>query len=309
MGRRVGVLKWLPLAAALLAGCVDFDTLDRCHGGACGGAAPTPSTVETPSVDAGGAERAGPGIKPDATNTGVPAGVSLTVVDHDVTVTEDGAHVDAQDIRGILTIRANRVRITRSIVRARPVEGRGAAINVVSGVDVVLEDTEVAIANPADGLDGVWARAVTARRLNVHGASDGMKIGSGSAIEHSYVHDLVTFTPAFNKAVAISGGVGIRLTGNRLEVGRDQGAALQVTQTTPVEGMLVDANWLDGGGCTMNLSHRGQSALTLTVRGNRFGGDSLHFHCAILKSTQTTLLGDGNVWDDTGEPVPVQSHD
>ena len=44
------------------------------------------------------------------------------------------------------------------------------------------------------------------------------------------------------------------------------------------------------------------------VIGNRFGRNSF-YNCPILKSTQTTLELTGNVWDDTGRTVPVQTHD
>ena len=53
--------------------------------------------------DAGSAPTTCPGQKPDATNTGVPAGVDLTVVDHDVTVSDDDTLLDAQDIHGFLS--------------------------------------------------------------------------------------------------------------------------------------------------------------------------------------------------------------
>jgi len=40
----------------------------------------------------------------------------------------------------------------------------------------------------------------------------------------------------------------------------------------------------------------------------RFGRNSF-FDCPILKSTKTTQTSSGDVWDDDGTPVPVQTHD
>jgi hypothetical protein len=34
-----------------------------------------------------------------------------------------------------------------------------------------------------------------------------------------------------------------------------------------------------------------------------------HHHCPMPKSTKTTLASTGDVWDDDGAPVPVQTHD
>src|SRR5215468_9149174 len=56
---------------------------------------------DSSAVDASGSDGnevpACPGARPDATNTGVPASVTLTVVDHDVVVTSDSTVIDAQD--------------------------------------------------------------------------------------------------------------------------------------------------------------------------------------------------------------------
>lgn len=314
--------RWLVLLPAL-SGCVDFDDVSRCYGGLCGDVAGVLPEAGSPGdggladgevTDAAepsgtGVDRAGAGIKPDETNTGVPRGTRLDVVDHDVTVTVDGTVIDAQDIHGFLTIQASDVKITRSVVRGRPVEGRAAAIRVASGTNVVIEDTEIAIATPSAAVQGLVARAVTARRLHIHGASEGVTLSGSSRLEFSFVHDLLPVTAGVNRAVVISGGSGIHVTGNRLVVSREQGAALLASQDLPIDGLVIESNWADGGGCTFNFAHRTYGSLTVTVQANRFGGNTLFANCPILKSTKTELLGTGNVWDDTGEPVPIQSHD
>jgi hypothetical protein len=72
----------------------------------------------------------------------------------------------------------------------------------------------------------------------------------------------------------------------------------------------VEGNWLDGGGCTLNFNHVSGTLTGIYVIGNRFGRHSF-FKCPILLSTQTTLTqNSGNVWDDTGQPIPPpQRHD
>jgi len=257
------------------------------------------------------------GAKPDATNTGVPAGVTLTQVTDDVTVTTDGAVIDAQDIHGFLRIQASHVTVSRSIVRGAATTATTAIIRIDSGTDITITDTEVAAAAPSVDLDGVWASGATLTRLHVHGGVDGMKLGDDTRVECSFVHDLISFAsdpnqgggPTHNDAIQILAGARIAIAGNQLVAARDQNAAIQVTQDFgAVSELSIAGNWADGGGCTFNLSHKGGASLAVTTRDNRFGRDSF-FACPILKSTQTTLDSMGDVFDDDGSPVPVQTHD
>jgi hypothetical protein len=269
-------------------------------------------------TDGGGGSASCLGTKPDATNTGVPPGTSLTVTNGNVTVTQDGTTIDAKDIHGFLVVQASHVRITRSIVRGGTATQNGDGIRVQSGTDILIEDTEVAIANPSPYLDGIAGSNFTVRHANIHGGVDGMKLGSNSTVECSYIHDLVSFAsdpnqgggPTHNDAIQILSGTGIHIVGNQLVAAKDQNAAIQVTQDFGAVGDLhIESNWADGGGCTFNISHKGAATLTgVTVTNNRFGRNSF-YNCPILKSTQTTLVMSGNVWDDDGTSVPVQTHD
>jgi len=192
-----------------------------------------------------------------------------------------------------------------------------AGIRVQSGTDILIEDTEVALANPSAFLDGISGSNFTVRRANVHGGVDGMKVGSSSTVECSYIHDLASFAsdpnqgggPTHNDAIQILSGTGIHIVGNQLVAAKNQNAAIQVTQDFGAVGDLhIESNWADGGGCTFNFAHKGGTSLSLSAIGNRFGRNS-SFGCPILKSTQTMLTSSGNVYDDDGSPVPIQTHD
>ncbi len=270
-----------------------------------------------PIAGTDGGTRPCPGAKPDATNTGVPAGVTLTVVNQDVTVTQDNTTIDAQDIHGFLTIQASHVHVTRSIVRGHATDSNAGVINVKSGTDVVIEDTEIAVASPSATVDGMWGQNFIARRMNIHGGVDGMKADSNDSVECSYIHDLVSFAsdpnqgggPTHNDGIQILSGTGIHIVGNQLVAATDQNAAIQVTQDFgAVSDLHIDSNWADGGGCTFNFAHKVAASLTVNTSNNRFGRNSF-YDCPILKSTQTTLVSSGDVWDDDGTPVPVQTHD
>jgi hypothetical protein len=277
--------------------------------------------VDAPSVDAAAIDAATgpacPGARPDATNTGVPAGVTLKIVNTDVTVTTDGTVIDAQDIHGFLTIKASHVRVTRTILRGRGTTATTAILRIDSGSDISITDTEIAAATPSVDLDGVWASGATLTRVHVRGGVDGIKLGDDTRVECSFIHDLVSFDsdpnqgggPTHNDAIQILSGARIAIIGNQLVAARSQNAAIQITQDFgAVSDVRIERNWADGGGCTFNLSHNGGTSLAVTTRNNRFGRDS-SFSCPILKSTKTTLNSAGDVFDDTGAPVPVQTHD
>jgi hypothetical protein len=154
--------------------------------------------------------------------------------------------------------------------------------------------------------------------MNIHGGVDGLKAGTASTLECSYIHDLAYFAvdpnqnggPTHNDAIQILEGTGIHIVGNQLIAAKSDNAAIQITQDFGAVGDLhMESNWADGGGCTFNISHNGAAALTdVHALGNRFGRNSF-YACPILKSTKTTLDSSGNVWDDDDTTVPIQTHD
>ena len=151
---------------------------------------------------------------------------------------------------------------------------------------------------PSATVDGMWGDNFIGRRLNIHGGVDGLKAGSNTTLECSYIHDQAYFAsdpnqgggPTHNDAIQILEGTGIHIVGNQLVAAKDQNAAIQITQDFGAVGDLhLESNWADGGGCTFNISHKGATSLTdVHVIGNRFGRNSF-YDCPILKSTQTTL--------------------
>ena len=191
---------------------------------ACGGGAPPLPTGGHPSGGSGGTGRfrrhgrtgrcgrvngrarhgrrgaVCPGSEPTAADTGVPPGVALTVVNHDVTVSQDGTAIDAQDIHGFLIIVASDVRVTRSIVRGRAIALNAGVIRINSGSNILIEDAEVAVGAPSANVDGMWVDNFVARRMDIHGGVDGMKAGSNTTVECSYLHDQCTTTSTRTRA-------------------------------------------------------------------------------------------------------------
>lgn len=257
--------------------------------------------------------------KPSTATTGVPKGTALQRIDGDRTYTKAGQVIENVDIHGYVTIKAKNVVIRNAIIRGGAARCNAAVVNVASG-SLAMERSEIAPAHPNACLDGIWASNATLRRLNVHGVVDGVKAGSNVLLEDSYIHDLSWYAsdpnqgggPTHNDDVQTLSGSHVTLRRNVLVALPKGNAAYQVTQDFgPVSDLHIEHNWLDGGGCTLNFAHKVESSLTgISVIGNRFGRHST-FQCPILVSTKTTLTANsGNVWDDTGKPIPApQRHD
>jgi hypothetical protein len=286
---------------------------------------PSPSGHPTPTstrpTSAGGATSTGG--KPGPTNTGVPAGTQLRMVTGDQVYRTANQVISGLDIHGYVTIRATNVTIRNSVIRGGSPTCSTAVIVIVDGASATIQDSEIAPSHPNACLDGIAAQHVTLRRLNIHGTVDGIKAFDRVTLVDSYVHDLSWFAsdpnqgggPTHNDAVQTYGGnQHIVLRHNTLVVGRTMNSAYQVTQDEgqAATDLRIEDNWLDGGGCTLNFADKGgPTPMTgIYVVDNRFGRNS-YYNCPILLSTQTFLSQfSGNVWADTGTPIPPpQRHD
>lgn len=138
---------------------------------------PTPAPAPPPSVNP---PSPNPGGFPAASNTGVPAGVSLASYTGPMTITQPGTVIDAKLIRGTLVIQASNVTITRSKIIGNIDSDSG-------GVSVTIVDSEVdggTSQAPAIGYD-----YITMVRVNVHGSRVSVLCGSNCQITDSWLHD------------------------------------------------------------------------------------------------------------------------
>jgi hypothetical protein len=132
-------------------------------------------------------------------------------------------------------------------------------------------------------------------------------LGTGKTMSFTFQ----TAATKYVNLVVTDAGTNITLTGNFLQGTNEDNAAIQITQDFgQVTNVSILNNWLDGGGCTLNIAHKVLSSLTgVTANDNRFGRNQGFSSCAILLSTQSFPTLNRNVWDDTNQIVPVQRHD
>mgnify|MGYP001553646612 CR=1 FL=1 len=272
--------------------------------------------------------------KPSASCTGVPAGTTLTVVNGDQTYSTDGQVLSGLDIRGYVQIRGKNITIKNSIIRGgiKSCTSSSAQNSAplwvrsdLGATNFAIQDSEISPSNATACMDGIWAANVTMLRMNIHGAVDGVKAYDNVTIKDSYIHDLAWFASDPNQGGGETHNDGVQsyecnsnilVQGNNIDLSTttNSNAAYQITQDSGIRcsNLVIDGNWLDGGGCTINVAHKVLSTLAgVSITNNRFGRHRVYANCTVLLSTQSTLSAyNGNVWEDTGLPVPApQVHD
>ncbi|MEO6513665.1 MAG: hypothetical protein ABIR37_03180 [Candidatus Saccharimonadales bacterium] len=271
--------------------------------------------------------------KPNATCTGVPVGTTLTIVTGDQTYSTDGQVLSGLDIRGNVQITGKNITIKNSIIRGGNLPCTNSNQNTaplwvrsdVGATNFTFQDSELYPSNPTACQDGIWASNITILRANIHGAVDGIKADNNITVKDSYIHDLSWFASDPNQGGGQTHNDGLQtyrcnsnilVQHNNIDLSTttNGNAAYQITQDYGIRcvNIVIDDNWLDGGGCTINIAHKTLANLTgVALTNNRFGRTREYANCTVLLSTQSTLSAyTGNVWEDTGLPIPApQVHD
>ncbi|MFS8065512.1 MAG: hypothetical protein ACMG6S_03985, partial [Byssovorax sp.] len=178
-----------------------------------GGSASTTSTsggggsesTSSSSGSGGGSGSVCSGPKPDASNTGVPAGTKLTP-SGSIKVTEDGAVIENLHVTGTITVLANNVTIRKVHLTSDDYYPIRYFDNDNTGL--LVEDSEIE-GTTGDVTSAISFANYTARRLNIHGSSDGLKADSNVLIEDCWIHDLSNGPSEHNDAVQSTGGKGV----------------------------------------------------------------------------------------------------
>ncbi len=281
-------------------------------------ATPGPTATSTPTATPAPTGTATPGTgKPGASNTGVPAGTQLTIVNGNQTFSSSGQTISGKDFHGYVKVTGSNITFKDCIFRGGTPNGNNALLDTEAATNTVVEDSEVVPLHPAATIDGVWTKNTKLYRVNIHGTVDGMKAGNNTLVQDSWIHDTSWFASDPNQGggsthndgiQAFDGVSGLTLRHNTIDLStsKDPNAALQDSASN----VTVDNNWLDGGGCILNFADHGHPLPGLSVTNNRFGRHSA-FQCPILLSNLLSLAQNtGNVWADTGTPIPApQQHD
>ena len=237
---------------------------------------------------------------PDATNTGVPAGTTLTVVNGDLSVTQAGAVIEGKDIRGCVDIEAPNVTIRRSKVSCTHFVVIASFSGRYSGGGLLVEDVEIDCQN-TDGT-GIGSYGLTVRRLNIHGCENGLDIDSDTTVVDSYIHDLYEGPAAHADGIQLAGGAHITISHNTIF--NPGGTSAIISHPDANSDVLVTGNLLAGGTYTLYCPR--DSSRNYRVIDNRFSTlfSATSGEYGPWADCQKAAQVSGNVWDSSLQPVP-----
>ena len=208
---------------------------------------------------------------PGASSTGVPAGTSLTS-SPSIHATTPGQVIKGLDIAGGVTVDAPGVVIENSKIHGA---GSGDGVRVLSG-SVTVQDSEIYGFENAIGYDH-W----TALRVNIHGTTgDGVKLGSATTLQDSWIHDLTPAAGAHSDGGQMQSGVTqLVVRHNTIDMSSTSNANsalfLAPDLGPSTQGpVVVENNYLSGGNFTIFVldGNNGQYVVSnVIVRGNVFG--------------------------------------
>ena len=265
-----------------------------------------PAVPEDPELGRSGPGQAGgPGPFPDGTDTGPPAGIELQDVGPLLT-SRDGQVIDGVRASGI-EVRHSDVTIRNSRIDSTGIYGIVIPYRLrdqISGL--VIEDTEIVgiSGQRSAGLApfGSW----TARRIEVRGFEDGVKVGSDQLLEDSWIHSL--YVPAGSHADAIQsvGGSNVTIRNNTIEgPWRGQTSAIIIqSEVTGVSDYRIQGNRISGGTYSVYIRDKGNghgAPRNMVITDNTWVRGSYQFGPHSIDMGANWTLRD-NVYDD-GTPL------
>ncbi len=237
---------------------------------------------------------------PDASNTGVPPGTKLTVVNGDLEVTKAGAVVSGKDIRGCVTVDAPNVTIRDSKVTCTAYYGIGSFTGEYSGGRLRIEDVEVDCQD--HNTTAVGSFNVTALRMNIHGCENGFDIDNTFTVQDTYIHDLYEGATGHADGIQLAGGSNITITHNTIfDPG---GTSAIISNPDKNSNVLVQSNLMAGGAYTLYCPS--DSSTDYRVIGNRVSTvfSSKGGEYGPWTDCGKVAVNTGNVWDNTLSPLP-----
>lgn len=251
-----------------------------------------PSTTTVPSTTTTIPQPPGP--MPDAGNTGVPAGTSLST--YSGCNVPSGSTVDAKTFNcGQLTVGSN-VTITRSKIN-------GNAFSVIQnpGSGLKLTDVELSCGRSAGSYGINGGSNATYTRLNVHDCENAIEPGDNVIFQDSWLHNMWAQSAGHNDGISIDGGVtNVKILRNNINMSGCSGCGTP-TSSIMVDnyfggnttGLVIDGNWLQGGQFVQYFdTHFGSGTISATLTNNHFAGGVWGF--CNKSATKVSLTQSGN---------------
>ena len=248
---------------------------------------------------------------PGSSNTGVPAGTVLHACPTTITVT--GTY-DSCQFNGSVTVKADNVVISRSLVVGRVLAGSGS-----QQTGLLIKDTTIDArgfgSNSTGTPPGVSYANFTLLRVNLFGSGHGVQTNGNAVIKDSWIHDLCCDNVAHKDGIISNGGSNVTVVHNNVEcaAGNYCSAALGLFgDFSPISHWTVQDNLFNttGGYCAYGGDSTAKKfpVSTYIVFQNNHFGNRYNPGCGTYGPIGgwTTNTGDvwtGNVLDSTGAGI------
>jgi hypothetical protein len=212
---------------------------------------------------------------PDASNTGVPAGTSLTLHNSGFTTSSNGQVIDSLDIRGGLFINHLNVTVTKCRISEWGIFGAWCDVDGISSTQsVTMSDCTVdGGVNPGTG---VTNSNFTLLRCDVKGSENSFDVHHNVTIQDCFIHDLYNggADPHADGIQINDGGYNINISHNTiLSQGADgsgtTSAIISPQASSSPHDWVINDNVLAGGSYTLYGPQNG-AATNITISNNKF---------------------------------------
>ncbi len=186
---------------------------------------------------------------PDATNTGIPAGVTLTSSGN-LVITKAGTVISGLDIKGTVYINAPNV----TLIDCKITAASFAVVQIAQGVTgAVVQNCEInGVGTNNDGSNGISGQG-TFIGNNIYNVENGINVTGSSVIQDNYIHDLKASGSPHYDGIQIDGGVSnVTISHNTIINPWGQTSAIMIDNYFgSISNITVNNNLLAGGGYTI----------------------------------------------------------
>jgi len=209
------------------------------------------------------------GARPDATNTGVPAGTPLKA-SGGLVITTPGQVINGLDITGGVDIHASNVTLENCIIRVSDANANWV-VSVLGGLTgITIKNCEIigpgsVATTQTAGIYIIGDSQVTIDSTNIHEVGHGIDVSGGPVtIQNSYIHDLNANASSHYDGIYYGGGsssnFALNIQNNTIINSHDQTSAIFTENYFGgINNVTVNNNLLVGGGYTVYLVSNTQS--------------------------------------------------
>ena len=260
-------------------------------------AAPAPAPTAAPVSN---------GAFPSAASTGYKPGTTLTKMGS-VNITKAGQVLENVEINGCVTIAPGADNV---IIRNSLIKSNGCfwlVLNDDGAKNLQIIDTELDGLNGANNDAAVGGYNYTLTRVNIHGTSDGAKVGNNVTVQDSYIHDMAVIGDSHNDGLQSLGTNSLTIKHNTIILKGSATSAiiLSTNNADSMKNIVIDGNLMGGGAFTVYGGYQsGTDSMSkvgnIKITNNKFTTQIFPKGGAFgpITSIDSPVVFSGNTWYD-----------